>query len=315
MEEFLSRHADAVTGTLSGFDRLVFRGTLRMLAHRSGMMGYLWAMQVLLKDFASHAQALTRQLREASEELARRSVRPIRYLASSATSKEDIARQIARADGIERGLICGLTAVEPCLSYEIERHRDSKRLELRPRHRKCLFLYHYHVHPMFGFMHARIQTWFPFSIQICLNGREWLARSLDAAGVGYVQRDNCFTQLDNPKRAQRLMERQVQAAWPELLNAIARSLNPQHATMFRARPIEYLLVGRRNRMGDRHPVPFLQALGGAVSSPDSARDDDVLQLRCAALSGRAASHEDGGPPQLSGRGGQRCEDPPGRGPD
>ena len=239
MEEFLSRHADAVTGTLSGFDRLVFRGTLRMLAHRSGMMGYLWAMQVLLKDFASHAQALTRQLREASEELARRSVRPIRYLASSATSKEDIARQIARADGIERGLICILTVVEPCLSYEIERHRDSKRLELRPRHRKCLFLYHYHVHPMFGFMHARIQTWFPFSIQICLNGREWLARSLDAAGVGYVQRDNCFTQLDNPKRAQRLMERQVQAAWPELLNAIARSLNPQHATMFRACPIEY----------------------------------------------------------------------------
>ena len=239
MEEFLSRHADAVTGTLSGFDRLVFRGTLRMLAHRSGMMGYLWAMQVLLKDFASHAQALTRQLREASEELARRSVRPIRYLASSATSKEDIARQIARADGIERGLICILTVVEPCLSYEIERHRDSKRLELRPRHRKCLFLYHYHVHPMFGFMHARIQTWFPFSIQICLNGREWLARSLDAAGVGYVQRDNCFTQLDNPKRAQRLMERQVQAAWPELLNAIARSLNPQHATMFQACPIEY----------------------------------------------------------------------------
>ena len=87
--------------------------------------------------------------------------------------------------------------------------------------------------------HARIQTWFPFSIQICLNGREWLARSLDAAGVGYVQRDNCFTRLDNPKRAQRLMERQVQAAWPELLNAIARSLNPQHATMFRACPIEY----------------------------------------------------------------------------
>lgn len=111
MEEFLSRHADAVTGTLSGFDRLVFRGTLRMLAHRSGMMGYLWAMQVLLKDFASHAQALTRQLREASEELARRSVRPIRYLASSATSKEDIARQIARADGIERGLICILWGI------------------------------------------------------------------------------------------------------------------------------------------------------------------------------------------------------------
>jgi len=239
VEQFLSKHADAVIGTLSGFDRLVFRGTLRMLAHRSGMLGYLWATRVLLKDFASHAQALTRQLREASEELARRTGRPIRYLASSATSKEDIARKIARADGVERGLICILTAVEPCLSYEIERQRDGKRLELQPRLRKCLFLYHYHIHPRFGFMHARIQTWFPFSIQICLNGREWLARSMDAAGIGYLQRDNCFTRLEDPQRAQRLMDRQVQAAWPELLAAIARGLNPRHATMFRACPIEY----------------------------------------------------------------------------
>jgi hypothetical protein len=239
VEQFLSKHADAVTGTLSGFDRLVFRGTLRMLAHRSGLMAYLWAVRVLLKDFASHAQALTRQLKEASEDLARRTARPIRYLPSSAASKEQIAREIARADGIDQGLICILTAVEPCLSYEIVRDRETKRLDLLPRHRKCLFLYHYHFHPTFGFMHARIQTWFPFSIQICLNGREWLARSLDAAGIGYVQRDNCFTRLEDPKRAQRLMDRQVRAAWPELLDTIARGLNPLHEAMFQAYPINY----------------------------------------------------------------------------
>lgn len=103
MEQFLAKHADVVIGSLSGFDRLVFRGTLRALCHRFGVKNYLWAMQVLLKDFAGHAEALTGQLREASEALARRTARPIRYLASSATSKEQIAREIARADGIERG--------------------------------------------------------------------------------------------------------------------------------------------------------------------------------------------------------------------
>ena len=239
MEQFLSKHAGAVIGVLSGFDRLVFRGTLRMLAHRAGMMAYLWAARVLLKDFAGHAEALTWQLKEASEELARRTNRPIRYLPSSASSKEDIARKIARADGITEGLICILTAVEPCLSYEIVRDRDSKRLELAPRHRKCLHLYHYHMHPTFGFMHARIQTWFPFSIQICLNGREWLAHAMDAGGIGYRQRENCFTWLEDPKRAQRLMDRQVRAAWPELLDSIARGLNPQHEAMFQVHPIEY----------------------------------------------------------------------------
>jgi hypothetical protein len=37
-------------------------------------------------------------------------------------------------------------------------------------------LYKYFVHPQCGFMSARLQTWFPFNIQVCLNRREWLAR-------------------------------------------------------------------------------------------------------------------------------------------
>ncbi len=239
MEAFVSKHAGDVIGVLSGFDRLVFRGTLRMLAHHLGMQRYLWAMQVLLKDFASHAEAVTEQLRKASEAQARSTSRPIVFLPSSATSKEDQARAIARRDGIEQGLICILTATEPCLSYDIIRDRASKHLQLRPRHRRCLHLYHYQIHPIFGFMHARIQTWFPFAIQICLNGREWLARAMDAAGLGYVRRDNCFTRLVDPVAAQRLMDRQVQAAWPDLLNGIARSLNPQHEAMFQAFPVHY----------------------------------------------------------------------------
>jgi hypothetical protein len=239
VEQFLSKHAQAVIGTLSGFDRLVFRGTLRFLAHHTGMVGYLWSMGVRLQEFAAHAEALTGRLREASEALARRTNRPIRYLASSATSKEDIAREIAAADGIKQGLICILTAVEPCLSFEVVRDRTAKQVRIEPRQRKCLFLYHYRIHPVFGFMHARIQTWLPFSIQICLNGRIWLARQMAAADLEYVQRDNCFTWLQDPKQAQQLMNEQMRVAWPELLTAIARELNPLHEDMFRIWPIDY----------------------------------------------------------------------------
>src|SRR6266851_2553951 len=97
--------------------------------------------------------------------------RPVRYLASSALSKEDIARRISAEDRITNGLVCVLTCVEPCRTFEIYRDRQTKHLQLQPRIRKCLFVYHYAVHPIFGFVNARIQTWFPFSIQICLNGR------------------------------------------------------------------------------------------------------------------------------------------------
>ncbi len=55
MERCIAKHAGHVIGTLSGLDRLVLRGTLRMLAHRGGMMTYLSCMGVLLKDFGERA--------------------------------------------------------------------------------------------------------------------------------------------------------------------------------------------------------------------------------------------------------------------
>jgi len=239
VQQFVAKHAGHVIGTLSGFDRLVFRGTMRALCSRSGLMSYLWAVQVRLTDFAAHALMLTEQLKDASLSRARQIGRPVQYLTSAASTKEDIARRIAAAEHIDQGLICVLTAVEPCWSYEIVRDRTSKRIEAEPRYRKCLHLYHYQIHPRFGFMSARIQTWLPFRIQICVNGREWLARSMDAAGLHYVQRDNCFTWLEHPERVQQLMDRQLRSDWPVLLNQIARSLNPLHNTMFAAFPMEY----------------------------------------------------------------------------
>ena len=239
MQQFITNHAEHVIGSLSGFDRLVFRGTLRRLCNRGGLMSYLWAAQVLLKNFAKHTMALTAQLKSASLALAEQTGRPVEYLESAAINKEAVARKIALSDHINEGLVCVLSVVEPCWSYEIVRCRDSQRIEAEPRIRKCLHLYHYQIHPLFGWMSARIQTWLPFRIQVCINGREWLARGMDAAGLGYLQRDNCFSWLEDPGQAQRLMDEQLRSDWPALLNGIAHSLNPAHAAIFAACPMDY----------------------------------------------------------------------------
>jgi hypothetical protein len=114
---------------------------------------------------------------------ARKLGRQVVYLASNQVNKETLARQICAREQISQGPVCVITCVEPCSSFEVYRNRLAKKLELVPRLRKCLFLYHYGIHPRFGFMNARIQTWFPFPTQICLNGREWLARQMDARGL------------------------------------------------------------------------------------------------------------------------------------
>ena len=80
MNAFIHKYSAHVTGFLSGFDRLVFRGTLRALSFAAGMMTFLWRMQVLLKDFGAYAEGVTERLKEASLQEARRLSRPVRYL-------------------------------------------------------------------------------------------------------------------------------------------------------------------------------------------------------------------------------------------
>lgn len=226
-------------GVLNGFDRLVLRGTLRYIVYPYGMMGYLRQEGVLLKDFGKFALKVSTQLKDASTTVASQSSRPVIYLQSSHTNKEEMARELARKDGIERDLICVLTSVEPCFSFEIHRNPQTRKLELVSRWRKCLHLYHYYIHPLFGFMHGRIQTWFPFNIQICLNGREWLARQMDNARLCYQRKDNCFPWIEDITKAQSLMDQQLQTPWPKYLDELAELLNPAHDEMFKAFPLQY----------------------------------------------------------------------------
>ena len=239
MDQFTSKHGKSVIGLLSGWDRIVFRGTYRILSVTCGMMEYLWQTSVLLTDFGAHAEAMTAMLLEATREAAERLERPVRYLASSATDKEQTAREILQDSPVESGLVCILKSVEPCMSYEIHRDRKAQKLELRAKQRKCLHLYHYYLDPCFGLINARIQTWFPFAVQVCLNGREWLARTMDKAGLIYERHDNSFPWIEDFFKAQRLFDGLLRLNWPRFLNGIARRLNPVADTMFASFPVSY----------------------------------------------------------------------------
>lgn len=232
MKAFVQKHSKVITGILSGFDRLVFRGHLRQLCYPKGVMSYLWHRKVLLKHFTDHAQALTAQLKEYLICSAKKQGRPIHYLDSGKISKEDLAKEIMRKDDIKNGLICVITATESCQSFDIYRNKEQKKLQLVSRLRRCLHIYQYWIDPVFGFMNARIQTWFPFNIQICINGREWLSRQMDKNGILYLRKDNCFPKISNIDKAQKLMDKQLEVNWPKELTRVAKCLNPIHKKMF-----------------------------------------------------------------------------------
>ena len=239
MNKFLSKYHDRVTAVLSGFDRLLFRGTLRQLAHVDGLSSYLAHKRVLLKNFKSFAESLTERIKSAVQQWAESLHRRVIYVQSSRAVKEDLARSYREANGIDEGLICVLSCVEPCQSFQVRSSREQKLIELRSIERKCLHYYAYFIDSDFGLMHIRLQTWLPFTARICINGREWLARQMDKLGLRYRQADNCFQWLEQPKRAQELSDSLLQTDWPTKLNDLLFQFHQAHVEMFRGDDMDY----------------------------------------------------------------------------
>ncbi len=227
MNRFIQGHRSKVIGMISGWDRLRFRGTVRMLAHVTGLIRFLrMTGRGLFKEFGVHAEELSRRTRAASLEAAEQAERPVVYLNNPGVCKEQVAREIQARDQIKEGLICVLTAVEPCWSFAVRSNQQTGKLELVRAYRKCLHLYHYSQHPVFGFMHARLQSWLPFNVFVCVNGREWLAREMDREGIRYMRRENCFAWIADVGRAQELLKEQVSFNWSAELGKQALAVNP-----------------------------------------------------------------------------------------
>lgn len=226
MERFCQRHQDRILGVLSGFDRLLFRGTLRSICYLDGLEAFLARYSPFYTQFAAFVEKLSKRVKDHAQALAAELKRPYLYLASSAESKEERARQIIQADGLTAGLVCILACVEPCQTYALRGRQAAKTLHVVPAQRQCLHLYFYYLDPEFGLLHIRVQSWLPFTIQIYVNGREYLARQMDQAGIGYEQQDNCFTRIDDLPRAQQLLEQLTTRKWAGFLTALAQRVNP-----------------------------------------------------------------------------------------
>jgi hypothetical protein len=240
VDKFLSRYGSLVTGVLSGFDRMVFHGILQPLIRKLGMYYFLKDAGIQLIDFKRFAVETTERVKQAALSEAERLNRPVRYLRSSRESKEDLAREILANDPVDEGLICVFTTLEPCMTFEYLRSQDRNQRGLKLQPGKCLHLYKYYIDPVFGFMNVRLQSWFPFNIQICMNGREWLGRQLVQKGrIDFKRIRNCFTWVGDFALAQGLLNDQLKTDWPRALTRIARSINPAHPEIFRFSPMDY----------------------------------------------------------------------------
>lgn len=235
MDQFIAKHADVIEGTLSCFDRVIFRGYLPFFSG-AAMASFLDAQQVPRHEVKSFVLEQADRLKDHARRMAEEAGRPFQYLAQQ-TKMETLARQLAERDGLQDGLVCIYSVVEPCRTYSLRWRQPNY---IQPAKRQCLFLYYYFMDRDLGLIHVKIQTWFPMQMQIYVNGHEWLARKLTRHAIRYTKLDNVFLGIEDFPRAQAFADRFVTVGWVEALQRYARRVNPLLGD--RLQPMQYYWV-------------------------------------------------------------------------
>jgi hypothetical protein len=223
MKAFTDRVNDLIHGVLSCFDRMLFRDYLPIMSGWS-MAQLHQAHEIDCGSVKPFLLANAERVKAHAVALARKYGRPFEYLGAK-LRKEDAARKIAERDGIEEGLVCVFSALEPCRTFSLRFTAGQPYVQTAER--KCLHLYYYFMDRDLGPLRVRVQTWFPLQVQVYLNGHEWLARKLTARGVEHTKIDNVFARIEDLPRAQRLSDRFAHLKWPQILNGYARQVVPQ----------------------------------------------------------------------------------------
>ena len=219
MDTLLHKHRDEIKGVLEGFDRIIFKGRLGLLCRAALMASYLHCHGVLNKDYRDWALNTSATItRDAEAYTMSQCGNGTLYLPSCHIRKEAKAHEQQIKSGVTNGLIGTYSCLESCNTYKAVYDKAAGFPQIRSTPSRCKHLYFYFDHEDYGFMSVRLQTWAPYEVQIAMNGREWLKRSLDKEGIPYVLEGNKFLDVEDYEAAQRLLDSQLDTRWVETLS-------------------------------------------------------------------------------------------------
>jgi hypothetical protein len=219
MDTLFHRFGNKIKGVIEGFDRIVFKGMLNPLCYAAGLQIFLYSRGILNKNYKGWVQEATAAIvRDAEEYSKSRIGLGIQYLSSSRTRKEEVAHDQQTKMDIQSGLIGTWSCVESCNTFKAVYDKSAGFPQIKADQSRCKHIYFYYDHADYGFMSVRLQTWAPYEVQIALNGREWLKRSLDKSGIKYVRDGNKFLDIEDYGKAQQLLNSQLDTRWVDTLS-------------------------------------------------------------------------------------------------
>jgi len=226
---FSEQHSTKIQGVLHGFDRLIFRGYLNSFFSEKGMYYYMSQKNIKLTGYNKYMKTEQELFKTHINQIAKDAGVKINYVNKSKVSKDEIAKKDFQKTPNKKGLISIVSCLETSYSFRLRGNKALKELEVGKELRQHLHYYLYYNDVEFGWMHVKIQSWYPFTIQIYVNGKEHLKRCLDKKNIAYQTYDNSITSFDrieDLKKAQQIADSLVNKKWDRFFNVFAKKLNP-----------------------------------------------------------------------------------------
>ena len=122
------------------------------------------------------------------------------------------------------GLVSAFSVVELCRTMTVKPNHTTQKLEIISRNTKCKHYYLYYNDKEFGWMFLKIQTWFPYNVQIYFNGREYLSKILDKNNIKYEMYNNSFSYIEDFDKAQEfadtILNKKISDSFDGLINQV-----------------------------------------------------------------------------------------------
>lgn len=202
----IEQNKEKINGTLETFDRMIINGYLLNLCNYRQFLYYLIQNDIKLKDFDKFALEQTSLLCNHIDSYVKENNIETIYLNSGKIDKNEIITKELEKNPNKEGLIASLSAVEICNTMTVKPNHETQKLEVTSRPTKCKHYYFYYNDQEFGLMYLKIQTWFPYNVQIYINGREYLSKIFDKNNIKYEMYNNSFSYIDNFDKAQKLAD-------------------------------------------------------------------------------------------------------------
>jgi hypothetical protein len=223
LSRFVTKFTNLIVAVLSCFDRVIFKGHLP-INNGKALEGFVdHVLKIRRKDFMAFAEQQSETLVDHAKRMAQEAGVEYQHLQGK-VRKDKLVDDILRKRPILEGLVCVLCCMECCPSFKMVSGKDRPRLVSARRVQRVL--YFYFLDPDLGLIYIRLTTWFPFTVQVYVNGHSWLAQQMLKQKLGFNLQDNAFTALDDPRAAQELADSFADLNWTKILRGLVRQVNP-----------------------------------------------------------------------------------------